>query len=77
MRGHAGGYHFEMKGISNRAKKEYLSRLGGYHLEMKGISNGLYDGSRLVGGGYHLEMKGISNLWLVIQDHKLVVIILK
>ena len=66
-----------MKGISNGLYDGSRLVGGGYHLEMKGISNYRSDGTQIATGGYHLEMKGISNLWLVIQDHKLVVIILK
>ena len=34
-----GGYHLEMKGISNWKRKWLKLSSGGYHLEMKGISN--------------------------------------
>ena len=39
MRFADGGYHLEMKGISNLNITILLSLAGGYHLEMKGISN--------------------------------------
>ncbi|WP_437182940.1 hypothetical protein [Segatella copri] len=38
-----GGYHLEMKGISNFVERLCDSPSGGYHLEMKGISN--HDGT--------------------------------
>ena len=38
----SGGYHLEMKGISNYRSCMMSCRIGGYHLEMKGISNYLY-----------------------------------
>ena len=34
-----GGYHLEMKGISNHQGFEGSVADAGYHLEMKGISN--------------------------------------
>ena len=34
-----GGYHLEMKGISNAYAQYAKFDVGGYHLEMKGISN--------------------------------------
>ena len=38
-----GGYHLEMKGISNFVERLCDSPSGGYHFEMKGISN--HDGT--------------------------------
>ena len=75
--GPLGGYHLEMKGISNSKIKQHFKPYGGYPLEMKGISNFVERLCDSPSGGYHFEMKGISNHDGTNTEWDAVVIILK